>query len=143
MKQKGMNSCGTVAIYHILTNLSEKYDKLISEDSVIRQLKEKSKGKDPNEIGNDFVNNNEIKNVHKEAVKKGETNVTEEVDKHFISFIHFEGCIYELDGRKKFPVNHGKTTEEEFLNSAGDMARKFMNRDPDSVEFGIIVLAKK
>ena len=143
MKQKGMNSCGTVALYHILTNLPEKYDKLISEDSVIRKFKLKSKNKNPNEIGDEFVNNKEIKSVHKEAVEKGQTNVVEKVDKHFISFVHFNGCIYELDGRKEFAINHGKTTEEEFLDSASKMAKEFMNRDPESVEFGIIVLAKK
>jgi len=29
------------------------------------------------------------------------------VDHHFIGFVQKEGCIYELDGCKEFPINHG------------------------------------
>lgn len=43
------------------------------------------------------------------------TNKDVKIDKHFIAFIPFQGSIYELDGRKKFPINHGKTTKETFL----------------------------
>lgn len=55
----------------------------------------------------------------------------EDVDTHFIVFIQKNGHIYELDGRKKSPINHGPTTVESFLTDAAALAKKLMERDPD------------
>lgn len=45
-----------------------------------------------------------------EAAQQGVTaapSADEEVDLHFIAFVHRDGCLYELDGRKAGPINHG------------------------------------
>lgn len=34
---------------------------------------------------------------------------------HFIAFVQKDGLIYEMDGRKISPVEHGKTSNETFL----------------------------
>ena len=43
---------------------------------------------------------------------------------------------------KKCPVNLGACSEEEFLSKACVEARKYMERDPDNINFCTIVLAK-
>ncbi len=144
MRQKAKNACGSVGIYHILLNLSKEDQGLLSDDSVVSQFKKENIGKDLEERGNNFLNNNAIKNIHKNLAKKGNTDNNKDlkIDKHFVSFIPFNGDLYEMDGQKDFPINHGKTSRETFLEDACEIARKFMNRDPDTIEFGIVVLSK-
>jgi ubiquitin carboxyl-terminal hydrolase L3 len=62
------------------------------------------------------------------------------VNHHFISFVEFKGCLYELDGCKKFPINHGEVGEGEFLAKACEAAHKFMLRDPEESSFNLMAL---
>ena len=58
----------------------------------------------------------------------------------FISFVACDGCLYELDGRKSGPVNHGATTAETLLQDAVKVIQGFMQRDPDAVQFNMVAL---
>jgi ubiquitin carboxyl-terminal hydrolase L3 len=49
--------------------------------------------------------------------------------------------LYELDGRKSFPINHGITTPETLLEDACAVVKQFMARDPEEVRFTIVALA--
>lgn len=33
------------------------------------------------------------------------------MNSHFAAFVEKDGSLYELDGRKPFPINHGKCTD--------------------------------
>ncbi len=92
-----------------------------------------------------FLENDEVKDVHKKNAKKGDTKTdsNSKIDNHFISFINFKGVLYEMDGGKDFPVNHGKTSEQTFLNDTCQIAKEYMKRDPNCIEFGITVLSAK
>lgn len=59
---------------------------------------------------------------------------------HFVAFVQKDGSLYELDGRKEFPINHGPSSEETFLQDAAEACRKYMNRDPCNVNFTIVAL---
>jgi hypothetical protein len=58
----------------------------------------------------------------------------------FICFLEHEGSLYELDGRKAGPVNHGPTTPESLLKDSVKVIRGFMERDPDNVQFNMVAL---
>lgn len=58
----------------------------------------------------------------------------------FICFLEREGSLYELDGRKAGPVNHGPTTPESLLKDSVMVIRGFMERDPDNVQFNMVAL---
>ena len=60
----------------------------------------------------------------------------------FFLLRHVDGCLYELDGRKSFPINHGPSSSDTLLEDACKVVRKFMERDPDEVRFTIVALAK-
>ncbi|XP_021037439.1 ubiquitin carboxyl-terminal hydrolase isozyme L3 isoform X1 [Mus caroli] len=68
-------------------------------------------------------------------------SIDEKVDLHFIALVHVDGHLYELDGRKPFPINHGKTSDETLLEDAIEVCKKFMERDPDELRFNAIALS--
>lgn len=65
---------------------------------------------------------------------------------HFVSFIHADGCIYELDGRKPFPINHGPSSAETLLQDAAKVIKKEyiepgLANNPKDINFNTIALA--
>lgn len=73
---------------------------------------------------------------------QGQSDLCEDIDRHFISYVVVDGCLYELDGTKHFPVNHGKSSAETFLVDVAKVIKLFFERDPTEVSFSTIVLAK-
>ena len=41
--------------------------------------------------------------------------VYRQVNLHFIAFVCVDGHLYELDGRKEFPINHGVSSPDTLL----------------------------
>jgi hypothetical protein len=39
----------------------------------------------------------------------------DDVDLHFIAFVQKDGNLYELDGAKPYPINHGATGDDNLL----------------------------
>ena len=54
---------------------------------------------------------------------------------------HKDGCLYEMDGRKSFPINHGATTPETLLQDACAVIKEFLERDPGESGFAVTALA--
>lgn len=145
MKQYAENACGTIGVFHILGNLPPQHANLVQEGSLLAGFYQKVKGKTPEEAGNIFQNDDELKEKHVDATKEGTTNVSEHLDtaNHFVAFVNVDGHLYELDGRKKFPINHGPTTGNTFLADACNAAHRFIQREPENVNAGLIVLAPR
>ena len=87
MKQYARNACGTVGIFHILTNLITTNPELFKEDSKISKFLTETKNKSSHERGESFKNDNGIKSIHKKNVSGGQTSVESSVDSHFIALI--------------------------------------------------------
>lgn len=66
---------------------------------------------------------------------------TVDVNTHFIAFVEKEGRLYELDGRKTAPINHGETSPATLLEDAMAVMKGFMARDPEEIRFTMLALA--
>lgn len=67
----------------------------------------------PEERAKKLENDEALASAHKSYETKGQSSVPtperSDVDTHFVAFVYDEEtrCLYELDGRKKKPINHG------------------------------------
>lgn len=119
------------------------YPDLVKEGSYLSTFAADNFGKSPADIGKSFKLNKEIFEKHRASVKKGKTKITNKVETHFIAFVEKDGCLYELDGRKKEPVNHGECSPEALTFMACIAIGQFMRRDPDNNKFTILAIAQK
>ncbi len=75
----------------------------------------------------------ELEALHENATVEGQSErpgKEDDISTHFVCFCENEGFLYELDGTKPFPVNHGKSSPESLLNDACRVIQGFMDRDP-------------
>ena len=85
-------------------------------------------------------------------------NITDVINRHFVTFVHVNGKLYELDGRvdittipgyvmgglcKEGPIHHGATSQGELLRDACGILREWMEVDLEEVRFTILALASK
>lgn len=147
MKQYVSNACGSIALIHSVANNA---DRLQLQDGVFKKILEDSKHLTPEQRGEMLskVNSNseayKLITAHQELAMEGQTeaNPNEKVNHHFVAFIQKGGYLYELDGRKEFPINHGPTTDETFLEDAAKVCKQFMERDAEDVNFTIMALTQ-
>ncbi len=144
MKQYVGNACGTIAICHCLLN-NPTAD--LTSDSWAKTFLDSTKDKTPHERGNIFHDNSNVETLHKEFEAQGQSaapDAQQACDTHFIAFILDNGNMYELDGRKERPINHGAVKQEELLASATKAIQsEFMAKDPEEVRFTMLALTPK
>lgn len=140
LKQYVHNACGTIALIHSVAN---NLDQIQLGDGHLKQFLDDSMSLDPEKRGEMLQNALGIINTHKEIAQEGQTEAPEPTDPvgyHFVAFIHKNGCLYELDGRKAFPINHGPTTPDNLLEDASKVVQKYIQREPDDLHFTLVAL---
>jgi ubiquitin carboxyl-terminal hydrolase L3 len=144
MKQYVSNACGTIALIHCVANNVEKIG---LQEGPFKKILDDAKDLTPEERGEMLLKskNNEALNLitaHQELAMEGQTEVNpnEQVNHHFVALIEKDGHLYELDGRKEFPINHGLTTQATFLEDAAKVCREFISRDAEDVNFTVMAL---
>ncbi|KAM9321641.1 ubiquitin carboxyl-terminal hydrolase isozyme L3 [Gastrophryne carolinensis] len=143
MKQSISNACGTIGLIHAVGNNREKLN--FDNDSALKKFLEESLPMSPEERAKFLERDESIRVTHESSAQEGQSeapSLDDKVDLHFVAFAHIQGHLYELDGRKPFPVNHGQTSEDSFLNDAIEVCRKFMQRDPDELRFTVVAFSK-
>jgi len=143
MKQTIGNACGTVGLIHALLNNAESLK--MADGSVLSNMLKNTKNLTPEERASYLEKDEEFGKAHDQSAQEGQTeapSIDEKVNHHFIAFVHHEGGLYELDGRKSGPMRHGDTTPETLLEDTALVVKEFMARDPTEVNFTVIALAK-
>ena len=144
IKQTIGNACGTIGILHALSNCDTSVLGLPSGDSYIKKFLSSTSGMSPDEVAQYLNEDDGLEATHEVAASEGQTaqvDINEPVNNHFVCFSHVDGHLYELDGRKNGPINHGKTAPSTLLADACAVVREYMARDPDEVRFTIVALS--
>lgn len=143
VKQTISNACGTIAIVHSLANNQDK----------IKFIDGKHFGKfiegclklSPEERAAFLEKDKDMGSAHEDSAQEGQTQAPpadEKLKTHFIAFVCKDGGLYELNGGCDGPVYHSTSNPDTLLEDAVAVAKKFMERDPDEVNFTLMALAK-
>jgi ubiquitin carboxyl-terminal hydrolase L3 len=87
----------------------------------------------------------EIDAMHEAATSQGQStrpDRDDDVNTHFICFVEKDGQVYELDGRKACPINHGPSSGSLLDDSCRIIRTNFMDADPGELRFTILALAR-
>lgn len=141
MKQTIGNACGTIGLLHAAGNARKVVPNLVLADSHLDRLLSTTETLEPEAVAQHLEEDTTLEEVHEEAATQGQTAATDDVDTHFVCFVHLDNCLYELDGRKDSPINHGPSSQETLLADACVAVRRFMDRQPTETRFTIVALA--
>jgi len=144
MKQHIGNACGTIATIHSCLNNRELLG--VPAESPMGKFFERAKAMTPHESGLALAEASDIHTASESSSQGGQTEAPEadaDVDNHFICFVEKEGELYELDGGKAFPINHGSTGGDLLKASTRAIKTKFMDVDPENIHFNIMALVAK
>lgn len=136
MKQEISNACGTIALIHAVANAGVE----LTPDSILKNYLDKCQGKSYQERADVLGGETSFSAAHEEVANAGLTTVDMNVIHHFIALVEHKGTLYELDGRKSFPIAHGPVEPATFAKECARVCKEFMARDPEDVNFNIMAL---
>ncbi|CAG0890244.1 unnamed protein product [Cyprideis torosa] len=114
------NSCATHALLSVLLNVQG-----LSLGPILTKLKNHTHGMAPEDKGHSIGNTAELAAAHNQHVSHqarrivplpaGSTVVMSDTEEtfHFVSYVPINGRVFELDGLKEFPIDHGPWNEGE------------------------------
>ncbi|GAN06438.1 ubiquitin carboxyl-terminal hydrolase isozyme L3 isoform 2 [Mucor ambiguus] len=138
-KQTIANACGMIALLH---SVASNDDEIVGP-GLFNDILEQAKSMSVDERVEFLESSKELAQLHASAATEGQTAAPcsdDSIDLHFICFIEVDQHLYELDGRKLFPINHGKCTN--LVESATKVMKQYMARDPNETNFSAIALCK-
>ncbi|KAG2224679.1 hypothetical protein INT45_007924 [Circinella minor] len=140
-KQTIYNACGMMALIHALANNKH----LLTHDTgVFREIIDKAEHSTVNERIDLLEKNERLAFIHEKAGKEGQTKAPEPeslVEDHYTCFTKIDGDLYELDGDKSFPINHGPC--EDLVECAAKIMRETMKREPEKNNYSAMALSKQ
>lgn len=89
------------------------------EKGPLSEFFERTRNMTPEQRAKDLELDINLKQAHQNFATLGQTeapDAQDDVDLHFVCIVHKDGYIYELDGRKCRPINHGKSSPETFIS---------------------------
>ena len=143
MKQTIGNACGTMGVIHAVANMKKRLEFI--SDSIFEKFYQEVKDLSPEEKGKKLETNTDISELHEQFAREGQSatvQAEQNVDLHFVALAQVDGNVYEFDGRKPFPVNHGTSSPDTFLSDAAKVCQKFMARDKTELRFTIVALSE-
>lgn len=89
----------------------------LDDGSISKKFLDAARNLTPEERGKLLQSDASFTEAHQELAVEGQTdaNSDEPVNHHFIAFVNYKNELYELDGRKSYPVSHGPTSDDTFL----------------------------
>ena len=138
------NACATQAILSVLLNKS------LDLGSELSRLKEFAMPLDPNHRGLAISNSDLIRTTHNSFAQQEPFEFTQSKSGknkseiyHFVSYIHFNGKIYELDGMQTGPILHAECEESEWIERIKPILASRMDQFSGSeIRFNLMALVQ-
>jgi len=142
IKQKIGNACGTIGLLHAILNCFIDGRIKLVEDKFFSNFFTQTKDMDMEARAKALDENKDIEEEHQVVASEGKSEVSHKsnMNMHFNAFTIMKGVLYEFDGRKEQPINHGKCTPEELLQKGVEVIKQFMARDPKDIRFNLAAL---
>jgi len=143
-KQTVSNACGTVALIHALANNKEILN--IDCEKAFGKYLSNTQEMTPEQRAEYLKTDGSITSAHSQSAHEGQTetpSINDELELHFIAYIQKDGFLYELDGAKEFPINHGPANADNLLEKSVEVVRKLIELNPNENRFNLIGLAAK
>lgn len=91
--------------------------RIVLEDGILKKFLDAARNLTAEERGKLLEADTSFMETHQTlASEEPSENSSDGENHHFIALIEKDGELYELDGRKSFPIKHGPTTKESFLS---------------------------
>lgn len=122
------NACGLIAALHAFGNSSINHN----QGSIIEEFFAKATPQTFEERAKILEGFDKFKIAHKSFAQEGQTKLTsEEVDRHFICFINYQDCLYELDGLQSGPylVKENVKYEQFVDETAKEILRRIQDQE--------------
>ncbi|CAI5483991.1 unnamed protein product [Closterium sp. Yama58-4] len=136
------NACGTIALLHAIGN--NQHQLTLEQGSFLQQFFEKTKDMTPEDRAAYLEADTLLEKAHTDAAEAGDTrppSIHECVDLHFVAFVTSGGRLYELDGRKPKPIDHGPSSPDTLLQDAARVMQQVIAASPNSLQFNVIAMS--
>ncbi|KAL4874127.1 hypothetical protein BDV12DRAFT_2562 [Aspergillus spectabilis] len=114
-KQTIRNACGLIGLLHAVSNGEAR--KHVIPGSDLELLLKDAEGLGPNERADLLYESKALESAHADAARLGDTKAPgaeDDVDLHFVAFVKGDdGRLWELDGRRRGPLERGVLGEGE------------------------------
>ena len=147
-KQTIRNACGLIGLLHAVSNGVPRQNVLAGSD--LENLLVEAQALRPLERADLLYDSKALESAHADAAKLGDTSAPQaedDVDLHFVAFVKGDdGRLWELDGRRKGPLERGHLTPDEDMLSekALDLGvRRFLdveNGNSGDLRFSLVSL---
>jgi ubiquitin carboxyl-terminal hydrolase L3 len=135
------NACGTIALIHAVLNNQSRIE--LRPASFFSVFLEKTASLAPDERAAALHEEPKLNDAHREFAAQGQTaapDPADDVNLHFVAFVQHRGILYELDGRKPSPIQHGPSGPDSFLLDACSVVKSLMASDPSELRYTILAL---
>lgn len=151
-KQTIGNACGLIGLLHGVSNGPARAQ--IQANSDLDKLVKQAVPLKPRERATLLEETQALETAHQEAASRGDTaapQADDDVDLHYVCFVKDQnkGHLWELDGRRKGPLDRGELDAEEDVLSEKALqlgVRSFLKREEQAgggeLRFSLIVLAE-
>lgn len=143
LPQTIINACGLYALLHSILNNPYMIVKGSKLDDFLQKFNQTSSV----ECITTLVN--ELQNEYSDASQEGQTQVPEEIDLHFISFLidYEDNKLIELDGRRKGPIVVNKVLNSQLSDPLKLLSQRVnqyikLANDQNKIKFSLMGLAE-
>ena len=148
-RQTIRNACGLIGLLHAITNGAAREH--IVPGSDLDKLLQAAIPLTPNKRADLLYESKSLEAAHATAAQKGDSTAPQAeaaIDLHFVAFIKSQnGDLWELDGRRKGPLNRGKLgPEDDVLSEKGQElgVQAFLGREARAgggdLRFSVVML---